>query len=99
MALPSSSKSSRKKNVCGISYTFCAGGLASALTSTRDAMRPSIEFASSGAALRRAYSQRGHSASDGFTLIEVLAALAISSVIIVGTTALIHAIAGNFDRG
>jgi prepilin-type N-terminal cleavage/methylation domain-containing protein len=62
-------------------------------------MRPSIEFASSGAALRRAYSQRGHSASNGFTLIEVLAALAISSVIIVGTAALIHTIAGNFDRG
>jgi prepilin-type N-terminal cleavage/methylation domain-containing protein len=36
---------------------------------------------------------------DGFTLIEVLAALAISSVIIVATAALIHNVAGNFDRG
>ncbi|HEY2530468.1 MAG TPA: prepilin-type N-terminal cleavage/methylation domain-containing protein [Xanthobacteraceae bacterium] len=36
---------------------------------------------------------------DGFTLIEVLAALAISSVIIVTTVTLIHMVAGNFDRG
>ncbi len=36
---------------------------------------------------------------NGFTLIEVLAALAISSVIIVATVALIHSVAGNFDRG
>jgi prepilin-type N-terminal cleavage/methylation domain-containing protein len=36
---------------------------------------------------------------DGFTLIEVLAALAISSVIIVATVALIHTVARNFDRG
>lgn len=36
---------------------------------------------------------------SGFTLIEVLAALAISSVIIVATAALIHTVAGNFDRG
>jgi prepilin-type N-terminal cleavage/methylation domain-containing protein len=36
---------------------------------------------------------------DGFTLIEVLAALAISSVIIVATATLIHTVAGNFDRG
>lgn len=36
---------------------------------------------------------------SGFTLIEVLAALAISSVIIVATVALVHTVAGNFDRG
>jgi len=36
---------------------------------------------------------------DGFTLIEVLAALAISSVIIAATASLIHMVAGNFDRG
>jgi prepilin-type N-terminal cleavage/methylation domain-containing protein len=36
---------------------------------------------------------------DGFTLIEVLAALAISSVIIVTTVTLIHTVAVNFDRG
>lgn len=36
---------------------------------------------------------------DGFTLIEALAALAISSVIIVTTVTLIHMVAGNFDRG
>ncbi|HEY2531551.1 MAG TPA: prepilin-type N-terminal cleavage/methylation domain-containing protein [Xanthobacteraceae bacterium] len=36
---------------------------------------------------------------NGFTLIEMLAALAISAVIIVGTVALIHTVAGNFDRG
>jgi prepilin-type N-terminal cleavage/methylation domain-containing protein len=36
---------------------------------------------------------------DGFTLIEVLAAFAISSVIIVATVALIHTVARNFDRG
>jgi prepilin-type N-terminal cleavage/methylation domain-containing protein len=35
----------------------------------------------------------------GFTLIEVLAALAISSVIIVATVALIHTVARSFDRG
>jgi prepilin-type N-terminal cleavage/methylation domain-containing protein len=35
----------------------------------------------------------------GFTLIEVLAALAISSVIIVTTVTLIHTVAVNFDRG
>lgn len=35
----------------------------------------------------------------GFTLIEVLAALAISSVIIVGTAALVDSVARNFDRG
>jgi general secretion pathway protein J len=36
---------------------------------------------------------------DGFTLIEALAALAISSVIIAATATLIHMVAGNFDRG
>jgi prepilin-type N-terminal cleavage/methylation domain-containing protein len=36
---------------------------------------------------------------DGFTLIEVLAALAISSVIIAATVTLVHTVAGNFDRG
>jgi prepilin-type N-terminal cleavage/methylation domain-containing protein len=36
---------------------------------------------------------------DGFTLIEVLAALAISSVIIAATATVIHMVAGNFDRG
>ena len=36
---------------------------------------------------------------DGFTIIEVLAALAISSVIIAATVSLIHMVAGSFDRG
>jgi prepilin-type N-terminal cleavage/methylation domain-containing protein len=36
---------------------------------------------------------------DGFTLIEVLAALAISSVIIAATVTLLHMVAGNFDHG
>ena len=36
---------------------------------------------------------------DGFTLIEVLAALAITSVIIAAAVTLIHMVAGNFDRG
>src|SRR6476620_2488069 len=36
---------------------------------------------------------------DGFTLIEVLAALAIASVIIMASTALIHTVALFFDRG
>ena len=35
----------------------------------------------------------------GFTLVEVLAALAITSVIIAGTATLIHQVAFNFDRG
>ncbi|KWV57815.1 hypothetical protein AS156_37025 [Bradyrhizobium macuxiense] len=35
----------------------------------------------------------------GFTLIEVLAALAISSVVIVATAAFLHDVALNFDRG
>jgi prepilin-type N-terminal cleavage/methylation domain-containing protein len=38
-------------------------------------------------------------AAAGFTLIEVLAALAIASVVIVATVALIHDVALNFDRG
>jgi prepilin-type N-terminal cleavage/methylation domain-containing protein len=37
--------------------------------------------------------------NDGFTLIEVLAALAIASVIIMASTALIHNVALFFDRG
>jgi hypothetical protein len=36
---------------------------------------------------------------SGFTLIETLAMLAIASVIIVGLTALIHDVAGHFNRG
>jgi general secretion pathway protein J len=36
---------------------------------------------------------------DGFTLIEALAALAISSVIIAATVTMIHMVAGSFDRG
>src|SRR6202007_832664 len=36
---------------------------------------------------------------DGFTLIEALAALAIASVIIMASTALIHNVALFFDRG
>ena len=40
-----------------------------------------------------------HQAMAGFTLIEVLAALAIASVVIVATVALIHDVALNFDRG
>jgi prepilin-type N-terminal cleavage/methylation domain-containing protein len=35
----------------------------------------------------------------GFTLVEVLAALAITSVIFAGTATLIHQVAFNFDRG
>jgi len=38
-------------------------------------------------------------ARDGFTLIEVVAALAIASVIIMATAALIHDVALHFDRG
>src|SRR5580704_5638732 len=36
---------------------------------------------------------------NGFTLVEVLAALAITSVIIAATTALVHNVALYFDRG
>ena len=42
---------------------------------------------------------RTRSGCDGFTLIEVLAALAIASVIIMASTALIHNVALFFDRG
>jgi type II secretory pathway component PulJ len=38
-------------------------------------------------------------ARSGFTLIEALAMLALTSVIMVGMTALIHDVAKNFDRG
>ena len=38
-------------------------------------------------------------AARGFTLIEVLAALAIASVVIIATAGLLHTIALNFDRG
>ena len=38
-------------------------------------------------------------AAPGFTLIEVLATLAIAAVVIVATAALIHSVAFNFDRG
>ncbi|MGJ4942119.1 PulJ/GspJ family protein [Bradyrhizobium sp. HKCCYLS1011] len=40
-----------------------------------------------------------HSGEHGFTLIEVLAALAIGAAVIAGTAALIHNVALNFDRG
>jgi prepilin-type N-terminal cleavage/methylation domain-containing protein len=50
-------------------------------------------------ALRCIEFMRSASRHDGFTLIEVLAALAISSVIIATTVTLIHTVAGNFDRG
>jgi prepilin-type N-terminal cleavage/methylation domain-containing protein len=43
--------------------------------------------------------QRTRVGCDGFTLIEVLAALAIASVIIMASTALIHNVALFFDRG
>jgi len=67
-------------------------------------MRPYIDGVRIDAALRRACERRkqgnpDRGASGGFTLIEVLAALAICSVIIVTTAALIHTVAGNFDRG
>jgi prepilin-type N-terminal cleavage/methylation domain-containing protein len=42
---------------------------------------------------------RTHGGCDGFTLIEVLAALAIASVIIMASAALIHNVALFFDRG
>jgi prepilin-type N-terminal cleavage/methylation domain-containing protein len=43
--------------------------------------------------------KRTRSGCDGFTLIEVLAALAIASVIIMASAALIHNVALFFDRG
>ena len=42
---------------------------------------------------------RTRAGCDGFTLIEALAALAIASVIIMASTALIHNVALFFDRG
>jgi len=42
---------------------------------------------------------RAGSAKRGFTLIEVLAALAVASVIIMATTLLLHNVVLNFDRG
>ena len=42
---------------------------------------------------------RKRAGCDGFTLIEVLAALAIASVIIMASTALVHNVALFFDRG
>jgi general secretion pathway protein J len=43
--------------------------------------------------------QRARAGCDGFTLVEVLAAFAITSVIIVASAALIRNVALNFDRG
>ena len=43
--------------------------------------------------------RRAHAGRDGFTLVEVLAALAIASVIIIASAALIRNVAVYFDRG
>jgi prepilin-type N-terminal cleavage/methylation domain-containing protein len=43
--------------------------------------------------------EQARAGCDGFTLVEVLAALAIASVIIMASTALIHNVALFFDRG
>jgi prepilin-type N-terminal cleavage/methylation domain-containing protein len=43
--------------------------------------------------------RRARARQRGFTLIEAIAALAISSVIIAATATLIHSVARNFDRG
>ena len=43
----------------------------------------------------RAHTERRH----GFTLVEVLAALAIAAVIIAATSALVHNVALHFDHG
>jgi prepilin-type N-terminal cleavage/methylation domain-containing protein len=43
--------------------------------------------------------KRKRDRQGGFTLIEALAALAISSVIITATVTLLHSVARNFDRG
>jgi prepilin-type N-terminal cleavage/methylation domain-containing protein len=64
--------------------------------------RPTSAFASPSAIARRVIQTVAAEEAqlrDGFTLIEVLAALAISSVIIVTTVSLIRTVAGNFDRG
>src|SRR5262245_24723791 len=42
---------------------------------------------------------RAQDGRGGFTLVEVLAAFAIASVIIIASAALIHDVALNFDRG
>jgi prepilin-type N-terminal cleavage/methylation domain-containing protein len=47
----------------------------------------------------RTRNRRARARQRGFTLIEALAALVISSVIIAGTATLIHSVARNFDRG
>lgn len=47
----------------------------------------------------RTRTQRARARQRGFTLIEAIAALAISSVIIAATVTLIHSVARNFDRG
>jgi len=47
-------------------------------------------------AMRRAAVQNGR---DGFTLVEVLAAFAIASVIIIAASALVHDVVLQFDRG
>jgi len=47
----------------------------------------------------RTITQRTRVRQRGFTLIEAIAALAISSVIIAATVTLIHSVARNFDRG
>jgi prepilin-type N-terminal cleavage/methylation domain-containing protein len=44
-------------------------------------------------------SERARAGCDGFTLVEVLAALAIASVIIVASVGLVHNVALFFDRG
>lgn len=44
-------------------------------------------------------SARSPSTKHGFTLVEVLAALAVASVIMMATTALMHNVALSFDRG
>src|SRR5262245_64772366 len=46
--------------------------------------------------MRRQHAMTGR---DGFTLVEVLAAFAIGSVIIVATAALMHNVALHFERG
>jgi prepilin-type N-terminal cleavage/methylation domain-containing protein len=43
--------------------------------------------------------ERGHSGEQGFTLVEILPALAVASVIILATAALLHNLAVPFARG